>query len=145
MKESKFQFTNPRLVSFTYQEKNNINNVDKFDMPCNSNINVQKSITDNTALVSLMLIIGIPDETPFTIAAEIKANFKWDDSFSDDMVDKMLKNNAASLLLSYLRPLIATLTNNTHFGPINIPFMDFRNSSESEAKPYSNALPDDNL
>lgn len=63
-----------------------------------------------------------------------KEMIKWDSSFSAEMVDKMLKSNAPSLILSYLRPVIALVTGNTRFSTINIPFMDFRHSSDDTQK-----------
>lgn len=126
MKQSAFQFTTPRLTSIIYKENSSIKLEHEKKFDCQSSISVKKRT--QIATVELTMIIGEKDKTPFFICGQIEADFKWDDSFSDDMIDKMLKNNAASLLLSYLRPIIANITNYSRFHTINIPFMDFRES-----------------
>ena len=41
------------------------------------------------------------------------------------MINKLLNQNAPSLLLSYLRPVIAQVTMASPYGAYNIPFIDF--------------------
>ncbi len=44
-----------------------------------------------------------------------------------EKVDKLLNQNAPSLLLSYVRPVISQLTGASPFEAFNIPFMNFTN------------------
>ena len=43
-------------------------------------------------------------------------------------VKELLKINGASVLLSYIRPIVANLTNSSQYSVLNIPFMDFTQS-----------------
>ena len=43
----------------------------------------------------------------------------------DEQIDNLLRKNAPALLLSYARPLIASITNASKFPTYNIPFLDF--------------------
>ena len=43
-------------------------------------------------------------------------------------VKELLKVNGASVLLSYIRPIVANLTNSSQYSVLNIPFMDFTQS-----------------
>ena len=43
------------------------------------------------------------------------------------MVDKLLNQNAPSLLLSYIRPIVVQITAASPFPTYNIPFMNFTN------------------
>ena len=45
------------------------------------------------------------DDIPFYIKAIEGANFRWNDELDDNMIDRLLNQNAPSLLLSYLRPI----------------------------------------
>ena len=78
------------------------------------------------ATVSLTIEIGETDDNvPFYIKAKEQADFKWDESVADIMLDRLLNQNAPSLLLSYLRPIVAQVTNSSKYGVYNIPFVNF--------------------
>ena len=67
-------------------------------------------------------------QVPFYISAIEAAGFRWDDTLKDDMVNKLLNQNAPSLLLSYLRPIVTQITAASPFDAYNIPFMSFTNN-----------------
>lgn len=54
----------------------------------------------------------------------MKAEFKWEKNIESSLADKLLKSNAPSLLLSYMRPIIANVTGNSAYPAFNIPYMD---------------------
>lgn len=51
--------------------------------------------------------------------------FHWDESIDDEMAKKLLNINAPAALLSYIRPIIASMTGNSKYPALNIPFIDF--------------------
>lgn len=75
------------------------------------------------AVVNLKLKIGENNEKyPFHIELEIYATFKCED---EGLFDKLVKNNAPALLLSYARPIISLVTAQSGYPAFNLPFMSF--------------------
>lgn len=127
MQISEFQFTNPVLLDFLFE----INK--EFELKENEEINTNVSFNTNIsrnpekmeAIVELTVIIGSQDkESPFYIKATEGANFKWDEKVNKN-ADKLLKQNAPALLVSYLRSTIATITAASPFNVYNLPFINF--------------------
>ena len=93
---------------------------------------VKKRNGKNEAMVEFTLEIGEKSSTvPFYIDLTMKAEFKWTNDMRNEMLDKLLKANAPSLLLSYMRPIVANLTGSSKFPMFNIPYMDM---SENEVE-----------
>ena len=55
----------------------------------------------------------------------MQASFRWDEKTTRDMADKLLKSNAPALLLGYIRPHIAQITEASPINTVHIPFMNF--------------------
>ena len=53
------------------------------------------------------------------------AEFRWPDSLNMGMIEKLLNQNAPSLLLGYLRPIISQITAASPYNAYNLPFIDF--------------------
>lgn len=126
MEKSKFQFSNPRIVSLSYSLNEQELTADKkFSIKPEYSIRYAKVENKNEAVVELQFKIinnGVP--SPFNVDAVIKGNFSWA-GISEKEVDKFLNVNAPSLLLSYLRPTIAYITNSSGLPQFNIPFLNF--------------------
>lgn len=129
MKNSSLQFTNPVLTEcfFSINNKYDSKN-DRREAVIEAELGIgDKDNTKRECLVMLRLNIGIDTENnnfPFIIKIAMVANFKWDKTF-DDKIDNLLTINAPALLLGYMRPIVANLTNNSPFPVYNIPFMNF--------------------
>ena len=92
----------------------------------NMGVQIDRSATDNNARVSLTLEIGKKDsEDPFYVCATEMAEFRWSEALNNEMVEKMLNQNAPSLLLGYLRPIISQITAASPYNAYNLPFIDF--------------------
>ena len=50
------------------------------------------------------------------------------------MIDRLLNQNAPSLLLSYLRPIVAQVTSASKNGTYKIPFVNFTKPMKAEIK-----------
>lgn len=48
------------------------------------------------------------------------------------MIDRLLNQNAPSLLSSYLRPIVAQVTSASKYGTYNIPFVNFTKPMKAE-------------
>jgi len=123
--ESAFQFTNPALTYIEFNINPNFNT--KYtEVQIKHSISVNITKNNDQARVSLICEIGEKNEScPFWIKAEEQADFKWNIELNSELVDKLLNQNAPSLLLSYLRPVIAQVTMSSPFGAYNIPFINF--------------------
>ena len=111
-----------------------------FDAPPNQEVQTQvrmgvavnKSNVSPNATVDLTVEMGEKDgNSPFYIRAVERADFRWGNDLSDEMVKRLLDQNAPTLLLSYLRSVIAQITAASTYGMCNIPFVDFTKFTET--------------
>lgn len=133
--ESTFQFTTPVLAYLEFAPNKD------FDAPPNQEVQTQirmgasvnKSNVSPNATVDLTVEMGEKDgNSPFYIRAVERADFRWGNELSDEMVKRLLDQNAPTLLLSYLRSAIAQITAASAYGICNIPFVDFTKFTETQ-------------
>ena len=125
MNRSKFQFSNPTLENIIFKvcEDFNPENFDGISMESNTEVEI---IEAQKAKVALTADIGKGSiNQPFNISVKMQANFEWEDSIKEEVAHKMLKVNGATVLLSYIRPIVASLTSYSKYTSLNIPFIDF--------------------
>ena len=127
MKPSKFQFLNPYLKEVYFVVNPNFNVDDgEIEMQNSFNVQVKRSENDNRANVELELETNIDNEkAPFQLRIKVASDFKWED-LDDKTVDTMLEFNAPALLLGYMRPIVANITNSSNFPAYNLPFINFK-------------------
>ena len=126
--ESAFQFSNPSLtkMEFCINEEFESSQDKEVKIAVNMGVQIDRSATDNNARVSLTLEVGKKDsEDPFYVCATEMAEFRWSEALNNEMVEKMLNQNAPSLLLGYLRPIISQITAASPYNAYNLPFIDF--------------------
>lgn len=130
--ESVFQFTNPALLELDFKVNDEFDNGKKKQIKINLKVETKVSREDDAQDAFVALCVTIGEETkkfPFYVYAVEGAKFKWEkEKYSEEEVDRLLNQNAPALLLSYLRPTIATITGASLYGAYNIPFMNFRES-----------------
>ena len=128
MNKSSFQFSNPVLEKVEFSVNDDFEKEKCEGIIMNSNTEVHVS-EGNEAMVSLTVNIGeISDAQPFNISVKMSAMFAWDDSIDEERVKQMLNINAPAVLLSYIRPIVANMTNSSKYPGLNIPFVDFTKS-----------------
>ena len=129
MKASKFQFLNPYLEEVSFVTNHNFipeTNDEGFELQNSFNIQINKSEKENKANVALLLNINTENEnTPFRLQIKVASDFKWED-LDEKTVDSMLNHNAPALLLGYMRPIVANITNSSNFPVYNLPFINFK-------------------
>ena len=128
MNRSKFQFSNPELekVDFLVNQNFNEEKCDGIEMKSNTEVEILGS---NEAYVALTINIGNATEMqPFNICVRMAANFRWEECIDEKKSKQLLNINAPAVLLSYIRPLVAVMTNSSKYPVLNIPFIDFTNS-----------------
>lgn len=125
MNKSKFQFSNPELIKIEFFVNQTFDE-DKFDgiaMQSNTEIRI---LEGNEAYVSLTVNIGnSADSQPFNICAEMGASFRWEESVGEERAKQLLNVNAPAVLLSYIRPIVSSMTSSSKYPTLNIPFIDF--------------------
>lgn len=122
--ESHFQFKAPILesIEFVVNSSFNVENFEGFDS-VDSNLEVQKE--NDYAKVVMFLEIGKKNEFyPFYIKIIMSAEFQWSES-TEEQIEGYLNMNAPALLLSYMRPIVANITNSSKYEALNLPFINF--------------------
>ena len=129
MKTSNFQFLKPHLEDIYFSiNKDYIPDEPEVEMQNQFGINVKKSKDKNMAYVQLTLEINMDDSInkPFEMFVKVASEFKWESDMDEKVIDTMLNSNAPALLLSYMRPIVANITNVSNIPVYNLPFINFK-------------------
>lgn len=128
MQKSSFQFSNPRIEKIDFRINETIINSD--NLPINMEVKSEMDPENKESITKLNIIIGELDKNDNNLLLNsiyfngvISASFKWDEKTKDP--EKMLRVNGGAVLLSYFRPILATLTMQAGIKPLNLPFVDF--------------------
>lgn len=124
---SSFEFAKPRLTSVNFSCSDATFDPDSPGrMPLNLKLQHRyDEPVNNQTTVSLDLELTNEEHAPeFLLTMEYQADFRWDEQLPDKTVESMLKQNAVALLLSYARPIVATITGLSALPPVDIPFVD---------------------
>ena len=126
MKQSDLQFSDPRIekIDFRICQEETIED----NLPISIEVETASNPCVKEAIVALTLIVGELNKdnevsTPFYFNGVIVADFKWNDEIKDP--DSMLKISGGTVLLSYIRPILANLTMQAGLKPLNLPFINF--------------------
>ena len=126
MKASNFQFLNPYLEEMFFAGNDNFDMNEDIEMENSFNVQVNKDKENRRAKVELVLETNVNvEDAPFRMRVKVASDFKWD-NLDDESVEAMLKCNAPALLLSYMRPIVANITNVSKFPVYNLPFVNFQ-------------------
>lgn len=137
-KESAFQFTNPLLMDLNFsmtREYTGFPDVDDIDIPIEMKVLKPNASECNDRMAFVVLAVKVGEKTaefPYCITVQMGANFRWDESVDTEMAEALLSRNAPALLLGYIRPYIAQITEASPIGAIHVPFMNFNPPSTQE-------------
>ncbi|KWT47441.1 hypothetical protein ABB39_08445 [Levilactobacillus brevis] len=142
--KSFFQFSNPELLQSIFivnPEFSEDNDNKEKSMAISSNVsNPEKNEKDNSCYSDVQLTvenmssIDFTDNDAYYLHVSMGARFLWPDEVDKHQYMSLLQINAPSLLLSYVRPIVKEITENSRYTSVNIPFIDFRDSSENISK-----------
>lgn len=126
MQKSSFQFSNPHIERIDFRINETTLNTNS--LPINMEVISEIDSEKNESITKLNIIVGELSDDDLLLNAMyfngiISANFKWDENIKNP--EKMLKVNGGAVLLSYFRPIIATLTMQAGVRPLNLPFVNF--------------------
>ena len=128
LKESKFKFEKPILKRFSFNENEAFEKKEELKIE----IELEKEIErkEKTGGVSFILKTVNSNEIPFFIEIEMYSKFIWEEELTEEEIINALEINAPSLLISYIRPLVALVTGSSKYPAWNIPFLDMRKTKE---------------
>lgn len=125
IKKSGFQFSNPETKELIFKKNQDFIKENYKGLPIAYNIE-SSEIENNQAELNLIVEIGREDQTtPFHLRLVISSEFSWEEE-AENISKRLLKQNAVTLLMGYARPLIAHLTLEAGYKPLNLPFIDLR-------------------
>lgn len=135
MKNSNFQFQNPRIIECSFIDNLLFSGKEKQTLPFTLSHDIKRTESDNKATVSLTAEIGSENKEdvayPFYLKIIITAGFKWEkDAFEEPMINDLLNYNAPTLLISYIRPMISSILLQTRHKAFDLPFIDMRKIAE---------------
>lgn len=129
MKRSKFQFSNPNLTNLHFEINSAFDEKLFKSLRLETRTKVMKAQGKNKANVEVCLAVGgMEPEYPFEIKLTMCSDFEWEDDLEKDLADRLLQTNAPSLILSYMRPIISNITNNSEYPVFNLPYLDMQNN-----------------
>ena len=143
MTESNFRFNPPYLTAMDFiinqsyqREKNEVVPVALY---LQTNVNRNPEAPDAKVELTVKLNhddIGnsVPD-APFWITVSYSSKFAWENVIPEEMVERFLRVNAPTVLLSYIRPLVAQITSSSPFPTYNIPFLNLTKMQEEAQNP----------
>lgn len=128
MVKSDFKFSNPRLIKLDFAINDKCEDIERLSIE-NLNISLNCHVNkknEESAAVALEIKIGEKsEEAPFLLHLVIGAGFKLERQIQGTDIDNLLQINAPTLLLSYARPMISSITAQAGMKPLNIPFFNF--------------------
>lgn len=142
MQESSFRFQQPVLTSMSFELNPDFEDEEGKKAPISLALapNIDKKADAREAMVELTVKINYGDGTtkekdaPFWIVASYASKFIWDNNISDEMAQRMLEVNALSVLLSYIRPMVAQITGASVYPTYHLPFLNLTKMVEDAKK-----------
>ena len=128
LKESKFKFEKPILKRFSFNENEAFEKKEELKIEIELAKEIERK--EKTGGVSVILKTVNSNEIPFFIEIEMYSKFIWEEELTEEEIINALEINATSLLISYIRPLVALVTGSSKYPAWNIPFLDMRKTKE---------------
>lgn len=132
MQTSRFQFFDPYMTKAVFRINKEFSGDGEVEIPTKIIVHRKWNEGEPNALIELEVTVGENSSAlPFFVSVSYAANFKWEEgSFEKDDLEKLLSRNAPSLLLGYVRPAIAAITNFSVYPSYNLPFIDLTKEND---------------
>ncbi len=136
--KSDFQFKEPKLAESVYIENPKYNGdfskVKTLRLSIKYGTTEPKIIDDKgtTRCIAQLTVMSAEKpgfekkSTPCYLRVTMRSQFQWNkNDFSEEQVNNLMQINAPSLLLSYIRPQVADITEKSDIPTQHIPFINF--------------------
>lgn len=127
---SQFQFSRPRLKEAIFLA-NSDDNIDDIVFSFETKVQEPEKEDDDGKLFAKVMFtvsnfedLSPTSDVPYFLRVSMESTFSWDEML-DFSVEDFLKVNAPSLLLSFIRPVVAELTGLSEYKQQYLPFIDF--------------------
>ncbi len=130
MKKSAFQFKNPQLKHLYFVDNPDFQPEGFEGMKIDMEVTPRRKQDEPIAFITLALKIGEMHVSPFYIEITMGAEFSWTDEFSEQEIEDLLNVNAPVLLMSYIRPIISSVTSESRFPTFYLPFLNFNDNKD---------------
>lgn len=126
---SQFQFSRPRLKEAIFLA-NSDENTDDVVFSFETKVQEPEKDENSKLFAKVMFTVSnFEDLSPtsdelYFLRVSMESTFSWDEML-DFSVEDFLKINAPSLLLSFIRPVVAELTGLSEYKQQYLPFIDF--------------------
>lgn len=129
------QFEDPTILKFEFNVNEDFdfeNNADDTDISTLVEMPSQDEIdfSDEIPVYLSVFVNDDNDNAPYTINMQILSLFKVSEEIPEDDVLNLLQTDGASILLSYLRPMVSMMTSASGFPAMNLPTLDFSDSDD---------------
>lgn len=136
MKESSLQLIGkPKVKKVLFETNSDFQFSADIKLDIDTHVQVMRSCVPDECHAQVVLNLSIfkkivKEEAPFQIEVEIEGLFNWSEEAEEnpEFINRVLKQNAAAVLYSYIRPLITNLTVEANMPPLVIPLMNFHKS-----------------
>ena len=130
------QFENPTVLKFNFQINDDFDfesTIDDTDISTLVEMPSESKIAfDGDIPVYLTVFINFEEaNAPYKITTKILSLFQVSDRLSHEEALQILQNDGASILLSYLRPIVAMITSASGFPAMTLPMLDFSDSDNN--------------
>lgn len=138
------QFSRPTLsnLSFISKDKKQVDSTYINNMEITTKLTKVIDVKENPKLNEGEVILTVKNfndaekaiknrEIPYLLNISMKSFFRWQKNLTDDELKKLIQVNAASLLFSYIRPIVSSITSESEFKQEDLPFIDFTKSKEN--------------
>lgn len=135
MKQSQFIFSKPVIENLNYKINNINDEIVKPNNPISvkTTINVKKNDIENNSIVELNFYVQNTDNFPFHIDITMSSLVSWDEQVTNkNIIDNILNHNVPAMILSYMRPIISSITSHSKYGSFDIPFLDLRENNDNK-------------
>ena len=131
---SPFQFTQPLLTKASFEMR-----FPKEGTKPSVDLYLHKNIINiegkNQALVELIVQLNKKEkeekrDAHYVCEIAMQSMFSWSEEISEEQAKELLEINAPATLLSYIRPIVAGLTNASPVSVYNIPYINMLNTKE---------------
>ena len=128
MNNSKFQLKDLQLINIDYKFNDKYQSEDRLKLNMKSETIISKAFEDRVAEVTFNLNIFCEEEldiVPFSLRISYKGKFYWGEQLDPKKADELLRMNAPSILLSYIRPFVSQFTSASGYPTLILPLIDF--------------------
>lgn len=134
---SAFQFMTPYLIKAEFKVHPDRNEETTNQVNININKNERIFWEENRALLEVTVQLNkneqiIIPNTLFDAEVTMISQFKWEEGLSKEFIENLLHYNGVALLLSYIRPILSSLSSASPYTTYDLPYINLNEMYKKE-------------